>query len=163
MKTKLFSLLLAPSLMLVLQGCAHSPIDDQLDKKLANEPAAETRAQLSVEAGQQIAADKELTPEQKSKLAAIGKQTRAKTDALREESVKLKMVLVKDLLASNYDSTEVDLIKKRIRDNEQAKLSEYFKAIRETNILLGRWASRNQRIWTGYDTDFYNQIMMPTL
>ena len=160
MKKELFLAILSSALLTTAQGCAHSQLENHLDAKLDKEPATETRAQLATEEKTKVAGDTAVSSEKRAAIEQVIQDARTRTDAMREESLKLRAVLVKDLVSADYDVQEVEMIKSRIRKLEQDRLSEYFGAIRETNRILGRWASREARNSVEMDTAFYNQAIM---
>jgi len=133
----------------VAQGCAHgsvSPTEKRLDDKLAQEETIKTNADLKAETTKLLETSKRLNPRQRTELESLRASTNAQLDKIRAETLKLRAILISDVVSSDYNSDEVDLIKHRIKDLEQKKLSTYFDAVREANIMLGRWASKGDRI-----------------
>ncbi|MBI3556267.1 MAG: hypothetical protein HY074_08385 [Deltaproteobacteria bacterium] len=142
---KIATVLLVGSVF-VFQGCAHGGLDKRLDAKLSGENTVKARADLQAEAGQLIEAAPGLSADQRSNLTALRETVRTQTDAIRERSLKLRSVLIKDLMSASYDEDEVELVKERIKNLEDQRLSALFNAVERANAILGRQASANQQI-----------------
>lgn len=118
-------------------GCAHSALNQRVDAKLVREDNVKGRADLQGEAQRFIQSDAKLSNDQKAKLAALLELTKSQTDEVIQRSLKLRSILIKDLLAENYDQNEVDLIKKRLGDVEKQRLNLMFVAVAQANTILG--------------------------
>src|SRR5665213_2303909 len=90
--------------VVVLAGCVTTNKD--LDKKVASEPQVQNRAALSVEATSLIQNSKNLNSDQKTNLIALRDSTRQQLDDLQKESMKLRSVLIHEVLSSNYNPKE---------------------------------------------------------
>jgi hypothetical protein len=143
-KPKWILLALTSTAALHLQGCAQTPLDKRVDREVAQENTINTQADLKSEASRIIQTTPGLTDEQRIKLGALRKTTRAQTDALWTQSVKLRSVLMKDLITTNYNENEVELIKKKIKDLEDKRLSVTFNAVEQANTILGHNILKNQ-------------------
>ena len=152
------TLLLAQALF--LQGCAHQHMEKTIDTKLKNEAPVTSQETLQKDAYEAVEEDPNLTQDQKVKLLELQKNTRTKLSDLREKGFQLRSLLIKDLLVQDDNSDEVGLIKKRIKKNENEKISTLFSAIDRANIILGKDTKIRgkmlqafmDRHWTG-DTD----------
>lgn len=134
---------------MALQGCATSSIH-KLDEKLGQEQAVTTRTELRAEAGQTIEKAQGLTPEQRQALESLKTTAGAQIDQYGQQSFKLRAILVKDLISTNYDMDEVNLIKARLSDLEDRRLNVIFDAIAKANTILGRQAALNQPIFRDF-------------
>ncbi len=143
--TKLLTLGLV-TVLFVLQGCAHSRAEKELDTELAAGPNVKNAAQLSGEAAKAIAAEPNLTSVQKARLDALHKTVETQNKHLYEESLKLRSQLIKEVFAVKYDAEEVAVIKKRLEEVEKKRLSLLFSAVDQANVILGRQTGRNQRL-----------------
>ncbi len=141
---------------LFIPACAQKPVAQTLDEKLAQESTVKTTADYETQSDQTVNNAPGITDDQKKELMAYRESVRAQSSALQQESLKLRAVLVKNLLAPNYNTDEVERIKSKIRDIEQERLRIFFSAVREMNTKLGRWGSRRER---QEDDDFYNQML----
>ena len=129
----------------LLQGCA-STTQKKLDEKLSMEKEVPTQAELSKEAGQLIEKAPGLSAEQRAKLASVRDKLQREITAMRDESLKLRSILLKDVISANYDQDEVNLIKQRLESVEKKRLSTIFDSIREANAILGHQAPEHERI-----------------
>ncbi|MDR3608576.1 MAG: hypothetical protein P4M08_14530 [Oligoflexia bacterium] len=147
MKNKKLVLLVAigSALGIQLQGCATSALDKKVDAEVAQEDV-KTHAELRTESGQLIESTPGLTADQRVKLVALRDATRADLDSLYSQSLKLRAVLIKDLITTNYNEDEVELIKKRIKDNENKRLTVTFNAVEQANKILGRDAQSHRKL-----------------
>jgi Spy/CpxP family protein refolding chaperone len=136
---KTSSLLLASAcLAFTFAGCAETKSDKKLDQKIQQEAPVSSGDQISVEAKQLIMNSSSLTADQKQQLLTLQHDTHVKMDAYREESLKLRAILVQDVAAPSYNPKEVDQVKKRMRKVESARLSVLFDSIEQANKILGR-------------------------
>lgn len=143
-------------LSITVSGCAHGEIERNLDEKLARETSVKHRADLKVEARNLIDNAPGLTDNQRKELGELLKSTGVESDQIQERSFRLQAVLVKELLKSNYNSDEVDVVKSKMKDLEHERLHLFFTAIRNVNTLLGRWRPLRQQ----NDELFYDQMML---
>lgn len=130
---------------LLLQGCAHGP-DQRIDDKLSQEGAVKDRAQLRTETSEVIRTAPGLTDDQRSKLTDLSNTTRTQIDDISQQTLKLRALLVQEVVSSNYNADEVAGIKKRIRKLEAKRITAIFDAVDKANTILGRQAQTNQHI-----------------
>lgn len=142
---KLFLVIVVVSSILI-QACAHSTTEKKLDEKMSQETAVKSRLDLSTEATQMINEAVGLSDDQKSKLLALRDSMREQNDSFTSQSLKLRSVLIRDLISADYDAKEVALIKKKIKALESKRVSALFDAIEKANAILGREAMANQKI-----------------
>src|SRR5579862_3939202 len=131
-----FAIVFVCSTAALAAGCAHGDLDHRIDEKLAKEPEA-NRAALQKETAQVIKTAPGLTDEQRAKLEALRKSMRAEADQLRAQSLKLRAVLIADVISPNFDEDEVELIKRRMKALEDQRLSAIFGAVDQANTILG--------------------------
>jgi PBP1b-binding outer membrane lipoprotein LpoB len=131
---------------LALQGCAHSAAERHVDQEVAQETAVKSRSDIGAEAGALIQTAPGLSDDQRARLSAVRASTHAQLDELGAQSLKLRALLVKDLISTDYNEDEVELIKKRIKKLENKRLSVIFGAVEQTNSILGREAAANRRM-----------------
>jgi hypothetical protein len=134
----------------ILQGCAHSALEKHVDQEVTQESAVKNNADLRAEADQLIETAPGLSADQRARLSALRNTTRAQTDEMWAQSLKLRSVLIKDLITTNYNEDEVELIKQRIRNLEDKRLSLMFSAVERANTILGRQAMANPRLIDEY-------------
>lgn len=134
----------------LLNGCAHARLEKQIDEKMAQESSIKTHADLLAEGTDMIRSASGLTEEQRQKLTRLKADTESQLDPLREQSLKLRALLVQDLLATPYNEDEVELIKNRLSAIEDRRLDVMFSAVTNANQILGRQAQPNHTIVEGF-------------
>ena len=122
---------------LALQGCAMNTVNLRLDEKIASEPPVAHKKDLKAETAKFIDTATGLTEQQRTKLRSVREWINASIDDLDLQSIRLRSVLVKDVISENYDSNEVDLIKTRLKDISDRKLSVMFEAVRKVDAAMG--------------------------
>ena len=90
--------LLAITSILTVQSCAHS-VERRIDAKLAHE-AVNSREDLRTEAGKLIQMAPGLTADQRIRLTNLRKATQSKLDEIQTQSLKLRSLLIKDLITT---------------------------------------------------------------
>ena len=133
------------TIMVIFAGCA-TRNNEKLDQKMSEESSISSRSDLQAQAENSIKDASNLTTEQKEKLTALRYSVSAQTDEFNRQSIELRSVLLKDLLASDYNAKEVRLIKSRMRKLENQKLSLIFEAADKANVILERQAAENHLI-----------------
>jgi len=126
--------LMVTGMMLFVQGCA-SDANKRLDQKIGHEPPVKNTSELNKEIQTTIDQDSSLTPDQKEKLTKLRKETAQKLLALRQESLKLRDILIRDFESENDE--EIDLIHERMKDLNDQQVSVLFHSVREGNKILG--------------------------
>lgn len=126
--------------ILFVAGCAHS--DRKLDDKVSQESAVQRREDLHSETKQEFKSAR-LTPEQRAKLSELRKSVRAQEKDIWQNTLKLRAVLVKDLLSEKYNPVEVKQIKRRMWDLENKRLTLIYRAIDDANKVLGHFTAED--------------------
>ncbi|MGZ6359223.1 MAG: hypothetical protein ACXWP1_08725, partial [Bdellovibrionota bacterium] len=67
-------------------------------------------------------------------------------DDISSQSLKLRSVLVEEILSPNYSLDEVGMIKGRLKKLEDKRLSLMFDGIDQANTILGRKAQQHARV-----------------
>lgn len=120
-------------------GCAHkSPQDKQVDRRIVAEPELEGKAALELRNDRALENATGLTPSERQKLTQLRDATRAKLDALSEESLKIRSLLVQDVVNPDSDPSGITLLKNKLKDTENKKVSIYLEGIDQANSVLGR-------------------------
>ena len=128
----------AAVLMLGLMGCSTVSTNQKVDDELAKQPTVTSVDQFRTEVGAAVKPSSNLSADQKEKLAGLQRRVQTNLDRIRNDSWKLRALLVKDLVGSDYDSDKIDNIKFRIKTLEEERLTTIFGAINEANTILGR-------------------------
>lgn len=125
-------------------GCAQKAVEKQVDQKLSQEVKVKSEQELRAESDQLILSSN-LKEEQKTQLLETRKNWTEKSMALRDESLRLRSLLLKDLLNPAYNQKEAQVIQKRLKKNEQKRVALLLESIRKTDKILGRGPSAEDR------------------
>ena len=137
--------------LLVAPGCSHSKVNQDIDSKLKNEPDFTKREEVSESARETIEDATNLTAPQKQSLLALHQRVRTEASELRHESLKLRALLVSELISPTYREDEVRQIKKRIENLDHRQLSLVFKAVDDADKILGHHLPENERVMRLFD------------
>jgi hypothetical protein len=124
-------------------GCAHKAQEKTLDDKLATEKAIQTPDDLRSQSAKLIRNSPNLTEDERVQLDSLRTETSQELKALEQESLKLRSVLMKDIVSTTYNVTEINLLKGNIKKIENKRISITFAAIDKANRILGRNAELN--------------------
>ena len=130
------------------EGCMTTNQKD-LNFKIRNESPMTKSSELVVEGESIIEKNPSLSIDQRFQLWKLWHNSIDQINNLEVRSLQLRAVLLKDLMAVNYDKTEISLVKRELSQTEDERLAIFFKGVFETNHILGRWGSAKER------TDFY--------
>ena len=126
-----------------MTGCSHA--EKRVEEKIATQSPVKNSAELSHEAHFLIETNPIFTHEQKLKLYDLQKQTQLKLNILREESMKIRMLLIEEITGEVNHSKELEVIKSKLKNNEEQRVETYFAAIRNANEILGRKSEQKKR------------------
>jgi hypothetical protein len=130
-----------------IQACATTGgLEKRLDEKLSQENDLKTTGDLNTQASQIIQSATDLNTEQKEKLKSLRTTTQSKISEISLQTLKLRSILIKDLVETQYDEDEVDLIKERIHNLDRERTTVLFKAIEQANEIVGRQAQSRAAI-----------------
>jgi len=141
-------------LLFAFLGCAHGAMEQNLDAKLAQETAVHNRTDLRKEATQLVKLVPGLSEEQRTKLSNLRESTRVQMDDLSTRSLRLRSLMLKDLLSATDNGDELDLIKQRLKDVENSRLNLILSSVEEASRILGKEASQHREFmedfWLGH-------------
>lgn len=135
--TKLTFVVIASSIMVAI-GCATQAEKKEIEREVAAETNITSQADLDQQSSQLIETAPGLTDAQRAELISLRESTRMKTEALNQESLRLRSLLVKDMLSDNYDLSKAQLLKNKIKKAEEKKLSNFLDAVSKANRILGK-------------------------
>jgi hypothetical protein len=124
--------------MLAFAGCSHGSLDNKVDREAARETSVKTNADLQNEASQLIKTEPGLSDDQRTKLLALQSATQQQMNTNRAQSLQLRSLMMKDMVKTDYDPNEMETVKKKIRDNENQRLSLTFDAMDKAQKIMGR-------------------------
>jgi hypothetical protein len=120
------------------QSCAHQKIDRQVEEKLQNSAPVQDSAQIGLDLQKSFAQNPNLSIEQRDKLAAMQRKLHSDLGEFRSQSLQVRSALAKDVSNPVYNPDEIESLKIRLRKIENKRLSAIFKAVDQTNKILGR-------------------------
>lgn len=121
---------------LIAVGC--TSLDKQVDQKLKDVQPTQSREDLNREAMQDIAKATELSSEQRAQLVTLREKVRNDITSLQNDSLKLRALLIQEVLTPGYNSDEVEVIKNRMKHIEQRRLTVLFEWVDQANRIIGR-------------------------
>ena len=157
---KLVSFALLP--LILTAGCATKAINKQIDADIQQQPPIKSPSELSQNIDAIINQAQNLTSEQKSKLIQIHEANKAKLQALNQQSLELRELLVKSITDPNYKDNQVNGVKKRLKKVEQQKLAMIFSSIDDANVILGHRSADNAAVMRAMEIDEF-EIHEPSL
>lgn len=147
-------LLILVTTLIAVSGCASSSskkIDQDIDTRLQSAPTASTYEEFGKNARKEIK-DSSATNEQKAKLLQLQRNTQDRSIQLRDQSYKLRSLLIEDLSAKNYDQDEVEAIKNRLKKIEDQRLQLIYTAVDQASAILGHdQVAQNVQIMRTFD------------
>ncbi len=141
--------------LLTFAGCssADRKTERAVDQKIATEPVPKDGAQLSTETDNLIRSAEGLTTDQKNKLYDLRDSTSTLMRDYSQQSLQLRSILIKDLLANKSNAREIDAVKKRLRKVEEEKLNTLMSAVDKARVILGKQFTGNRHVVNGMFTE----------
>lgn len=131
----------------LLMGCstAKTQTETQLDRRVQEEPHANSPEEIANRAAKAFAEAPGLTPDQKGRLSAIYLAVYAEAMAIRTQIGKNKSLLFK-LAASDDAQARKDLLqlKKKIVALDQERLNLMFKALQDVQAIVGQGKDKEE-------------------
>lgn len=133
----------AIGLCFISAGCAEKEIEKNIAAKEAQEPSNMHTSDLRKEAEDLI--DKShLSDLQKRRLKELRASAIQQFNSLNDESLRLRSVLIKDVLSPKYSKMEVMYVQDQLRKNEDARLSVILDTVDKANGILGRETNQDE-------------------
>ena len=129
---------------IIVQSCSHAT-QKSVDNKLAQGPEIRSQSELRALTSHTIESAPDLSADQKSELIALRDETQAKTASYQERSLKLRNLLVQEVIAKPYNRAEVDYIKGQIKSLENEKVATIFESVEKANRILGNQAQNHSQ------------------
>ena len=131
-------------LVILAPGCASTSADRRIDSKLEAEPAVSDSNALGGEFKTMIDHSQKLTLIQKNKLLALQNDTRDQLSQLKNQSLKLRSILIKDVMQAGYNPNEIELVKERLKKTEDRRLTVIFNAVDHAETIIGNELPENE-------------------
>jgi hypothetical protein len=130
--------------LFIANGCSSPAVERELGQKVSQESSIKTQGDLSLHSDQLLKENLRLSNDQRQQLMALKKEAQLLTAKQNSESLKLRSVLIKDMLSANYNHSEVSLIKNKLRKTESNKIDILLNAVKKANIILGNEIDKNE-------------------
>jgi hypothetical protein len=137
MKQKSLSMIGVFLAVSVFQGCA-TAIDRKIDQEVSQEAEFKRNSDLRTEESHAIQMASWLDGNQRRELQELRESTENSIDQIDQQSLKLRAVLVKDLIARDYDMGEITEIQERLKALENTRMRVISNAVDEGKLILGR-------------------------
>jgi hypothetical protein len=157
MKNTKVALIVFSIMTVLLASCAEKEVEKNIEKKISQETQINTQADLNLETNQLLENMKGVTETQRAELIALREKTRLQSQDLTKESLRMRSVLIKELLSTHYNQAEVSLIKNKIKKTDEKKLNIFLEAVTASNKILGR---ENRRRETDFETMYISHDFM---
>jgi len=144
------ALLLAIVLIPQLVSAKTADGDARLNQKLAAESEVNDRLDLRAEINQPFNEIHGLNEATRAKLVDLREHTVNQERAMATQVLRLKAVLIKDLLSDEYDKAEVRLIQRRMHAISEKRLGLLFAAVGDAHKILGQSAKEHKEIFDDY-------------
>jgi Spy/CpxP family protein refolding chaperone len=132
---------------LIASSCAHtSPTEQKIDKEIKGVNPTQTKA-ISATVKEMIATSN-LTPEQKSKLAAIEEKSHAKHAAITDEIERTKVVLIQLILSPEMSQKEFKIVKNKLIKLDKERMDSGFAtAVEVRNIIAPKATVQDREVY----------------
>lgn len=139
-KIKYTSTFFAIVLTILLQGCATSE-KKIVAAKVATMPDIADSKEAQQQQDFQVDTASGLTDKQRAEIRQLRSSSRDQLNKIQEDSLKLRQILINDLVAQDYDSKkakEVEFVKARIYKLDKSRTKLRFVTIEKLQKILGR-------------------------
>lgn len=124
------------AMLFVVTSCASYKEEQEKVRTKVSQENISSGQELNTTLHEVINHSKTLTDEQKEKLRKIVDDVRAQNQALQEETLRLRLVLIRELISENVSQKEVKVIKKNIVKAEDMRMKNTFRAINEITQIV---------------------------
>jgi hypothetical protein len=118
-------------------GCSHKAVEEKLNEKMSVQPAVSGTPALQADAVFLIE-NSQLTSLQKEKLTRLQEVSGKQLESYRDQSLRLRAILIQDVLSAHYNRSEVKLIQSKIKKVEYKRVALIFRTIDIANGIMGR-------------------------
>lgn len=130
--------------MVAIASCT-TPEERVVDEKLLKQGLL-SRSQLQDEVKDSISGASDLSEQQRSDLRELQRSSTTEMDALINESLKLRSILVKDLLSPNYSASRTRTVEKRLKKIELERVDVLLRSIQQAHKILGAEAQAHEQV-----------------
>lgn len=123
--------------LLLVTGCTHKT-EKEIERKLAEQSHVQSIDDFTTASDKTINEAEGISDAQRAKLVVLRHETLAKMDEQDREEIRLRLVLLKEILDTNEDRLEINLLKQKIRRVNAKKYAVLMSAMRESYAIIGK-------------------------
>jgi len=124
-------------IVLILFGCAQKE-EQEIERKVAEEAQINSITEFNEESDRMINEAKDISDAQRAKLIVLRRETIGQIDEKDKEELRLRLVLFKEVLNTDYNKKEINIVKQKIKNLNGQKYSLLMEAVKESNHILGK-------------------------
>jgi len=121
----------------LLVGCAQKT-EKEIERKLAVQSQVNNIQEFSNESDKIINEADSISDAQRAQLIVLRRETLTKIDQKDQEEMRLRLVLLKEILKADYKQREVNLMQQKIRKLNKEKFKILTAAMKDSNRILGK-------------------------
>lgn len=129
--------LISTLILMTLVSCA-TQTKKEITKEAQAVDAPASMGQVMQRYSQSIQNSETLNQEQKHKMMALQQRTYKKVQGIRTQIKKLKIVMLDNLMSTDYDQRKVDIISKQIKDLNKDRMDLMFDSLADAKKILGK-------------------------
>ena len=137
---------LAILLLSLAFGCSHEAVEKDISQKMNRESDVTSQDDLTSKANLVVQNAKGISNDQRRRLMELRSATTMQLEINWQQQLKLKSVLIKEVIQTDYKENEVELIKSKLKDLESKRLAIMFSSVDEANRIMGREARVNDDV-----------------
>lgn len=118
-------------------GCNHKS-EKEVTNKILQEKQINSVTDFILESDQAIDEAEGISDAQRAQLVVLRNNTLENLEVQEREDLKLRVILEKELLSSHYSRAKMNILKKKIKQASQKKVSILYHSIKEADQILGR-------------------------
>lgn len=124
-------------LSVITFGCVHRA-EKEIERKVAVQSPVSNVQEFSDESDKIINEADNISDAQRAKLVVLRRETLYKIEQKDQEEMRLRLVLLKEILKNDDKQIEVNLMKQKIKKLNKEKYNILMSAMKESNRILGK-------------------------
>lgn len=118
-------------------GCSHKT-EKEIQRKVSEESHVQTIEDFTEASDKVINEAQGISDAQRAKLVVLRRETLEKIDQQDQEEIRLRLVLLKEILDFDENRFETNLVRQKLRKVHAKKYSLLMDAVRETYAIIGK-------------------------
>lgn len=125
-------------MILCLTSCASKKTKNEVNEEVAKTPPIKSEYELYSVQNEILSENKNLTPEQKSKLSDLIAKSRIQNQAMQDEISKTKAVLFKELVSAKENKYKIKILESQLLKLNRKKTRYSLSTYREAREIVGK-------------------------